>query len=260
MVRKGHKCYHRYDISDHAHRDILIIIYSPNAKFCRETTNIFRENQNKDEAHNITNTSYFLGINNHLFNISNMTAIPKDSQASSFLWGEVELSASLSAKFSDVFNDDFHMVDGLMDDFTEFFDIDTTDILGKTSSMIDDSMIDFSSKGGNDEEKKEEVRGKEKVRKVREDRSRSPAPKRRRYDTAPNPHTPPSQKSIEDLQERCKLALQQLALSMRRSEMTRSEIASFQKTCGTRAKLQGALLAHNPEAPFLWTVYGMKKP
>jgi len=246
MVRKGHKCYHRYDISDHAHRDILIIIYSPNAKFCRETTNIFRENQNKDEAHNITNTSYFLGINNHLFNISSMTAIPKDSQASSFLWGEVELSASLSAKFSDVFNDDFHMVDGLMDDFTEFFDIDTTDILGKTSSMIDDSMIDFSSKGGNDEGKKEEVRGKEEVRKVREDRSRSPAPKRRRsatlvHNTAPTPHTHPSQKILEDLQARCKLAAEQLAVSMRRSEMTRYEIASYRSSPQTRAMLQAAM-------------------
>jgi hypothetical protein len=170
-----------------------------------------------------------------------------------------DFSASLPTKFSDICNDDFLIADGLMDDFTDLFDIDA--IVGETSSTIDDSMaVACSSNIRKDEEKKEEVHKEEKVRKVREDRSRSPAPKRRRYDTAPNPHTPPSQKSIEDLQERCKLALQQLALSMRRSEMTRSEIASFQKTCGTRAKLQGALLAHNPEAPFLWTVYGMKKP
>jgi hypothetical protein len=46
---------------------------------------------------------------------------------------------------------------------------------------------------------------------------------------------------------------------MRRSEMTRSEIASYRQPSDTRAKLQGALLADNSEAPFWWSVYGMKK-
>ena len=185
-------------------------------------------------------------------------SILEDSQAP-FPLGAVELSASLSTKFSDICDDDFLIADGLMDDFTELFDIDAIGIFEETSSTIDGNMADFSSKEGKDEEKKEDVREEEKVRKVREDQSGSPTPKRRRYDTAPAPHGPPSQKSLEDLQERCKLAVQQLALSMRRSEMTRSEIASYRKPSDTRAKLQGALLADNSEAPFWWSVYGMKK-
>ena len=166
-------------------------------------------------------------------------SILNDSRPS-FLWDEVELSASLSSKFSDIINDDFLIVDGIVDDFTGLLDsIDAAKIFDETES----NMAESSSKVKVEEKK--EVREEEKVvRKVREDRSKSPISKRRRSITlegaTPSHITPPSQEILEDLQEQYKQAVAQLAVSMRRSEMTRSEIVSYRKSSETRAKLQAA--------------------
>jgi hypothetical protein len=203
--------------------------------------------------------------------ISTMSILNESQET--FFCGEVDTSTSLSAKSSDIINDNFLTVDGLMEDFTELLDIDATSIFGETASIINDSMcihivdlssnegideekeetaseeetvrrISFSSNEGKDEEKKEEVCEEEKVRKVRKDRSRSPISKRRRSithtDTTPTLHALPPKKSLEDLQEQYELAVQQFTASMRRSELTRLEIANYRQASETRAKLQAA--------------------
>jgi hypothetical protein len=167
------------------------------------------------------------------------------------MWGDVEFNASLSNEFSDVINDDFLIVDGL-DDFSGFPDIDA-------ASMFNESKLDFSSSNIDDEEDNTEDSGEDRqaediikreeadIKKVRYDRSRSPSPKRRRsiapMDISPVPvksMSPVAQESLLDLQEQYKRAVEQLAVSMRRSEMTRSEIISFRKEQETRTQLQEA--------------------
>lgn len=180
----------------------------------------------------------------------------QDSQASLSLWGDIEFNASLSAKFSDVINDDFLIVDGLNDDFSGFPDIDAS------SMFNDESKTDYSSSEIDTVEEKEktqtstevttevtteeEEQTKTAVRKVHS-RSPSPSPKRRRslapMDISPSPvksMMASSQESLDELQEKYKLAVEQLAVSMRRSEMTRTEIISYRKAQETRAQLQQA--------------------
>lgn len=178
-------------------------------------------------------------------------SIHQDSQSSLSMWGDVEFNASLSEKFSDVINDDFLIVDGL-DDFSDFPDIDA-------SAMFNESKLDFSTsnvdnydanKDDNGEDNKAEdiiKREEDEIKKVRNDRSRSPSPKRRRsiapMDISPAPvksMSPVAQESLLDLQEQYKRAVEQLAVSMRRSEMTRSEIISFRKEEASRTRLQQA--------------------
>eukprot|EP00545_Synedropsis_sp_CCMP1620_P008198 CAMPEP_0119009264 /NCGR_PEP_ID=MMETSP1176-20130426/4241_1 /TAXON_ID=265551 /ORGANISM="Synedropsis recta cf, Strain CCMP1620" /LENGTH=217 /DNA_ID=CAMNT_0006961739 /DNA_START=111 /DNA_END=764 /DNA_ORIENTATION=+ len=171
----------------------------------------------------------------------------QDSQTSVSMWADVEFNASLSAEFSDVINDDFLIVDGLHDDFSGFPDIDAASMFNN-----DESKSDFSTSKG-DEENAEVVTPEEAPSKklVREDRSRSPSPtpKRRRsadhspMDISPKPVKAISsmgQESLDDLQSQYKAAVEQLAVSMRRSEMTRAEIISYRKSQETRNRLQQA--------------------
>ena len=166
-----------------------------------------------------------------------------DDSQGSIRWSEENLNASLSASFSDAVNDDFLIVDGLMDDFHGLLDIDATSIFDE-SEHVSASFYEFSASQLHvtNEDHEDELLKKN----TREDRSRPPSPKRRRsitcsaMDMSPTPPISPSKPSLDDLQLQYKLALEQLAVSMRRSEMTRSEIVSYRKAAETKAKLEAA--------------------
>lgn len=175
----------------------------------------------------------------------NMATID-DSQGST-RWG---------GAFSDVTNDDFLLVDDeLLDDFSGLLDLDTSSVFNESKGYaLDDSMKDFSASDFDIQEPyrssfdlTKEIRESEPMKKnVREDRSRPPSPKRRRpigqsmMDVSESPPSPSSKTSLEDLQLQYQRAMEQLALSMRRTEMTRSEIVSYRKAEDTKAQLETA--------------------
>ncbi|KAI2493487.1 hypothetical protein MHU86_21068 [Fragilaria crotonensis] len=175
----------------------------------------------------------------------NMNLTTIDDSQGSIRWSEDNSNASLSASFSDVINDDYLIVDGLMDDFNGLLDIDASSIFDEPEDDAHSESIDgFSASHQHliNEYRQDELMKKN----AREDRSRPPSPKRRRsitcstMDTSPTPPISPSKPTLDDLQLQYKLALEQLALSMRRSEMTRSEIVSYRKAAETKAKLEAA--------------------
>ena len=69
-------------------------------------------------------------------------------------------------------------------------------------------------------------------------------------DASPIPSPSPS---LEDLQLQYKLAVEQLAVSMRRSEMTRAEIANIRKAAETKAKLEVAQTKQLKNADYFLT-------
>ena len=162
-------------------------------------------------------------------------------------------SAQWDKGFSNVTNGDFLMGDGFMDDFTDLLDIDAdTSSIFHASEVyaLSNSILDFSASYLDVHELNQtsfDVTESDLTKKnVREDRSRPPSPKRRRsstdsiMDVSPSHPSPHSRLSLEELQLQYQRAMEQLAVSMRRTEMTRSEIVSYRKASETKAKLEAA--------------------
>lgn len=151
-----------------------------------------------------------------------------DDQHSISPWGDLDLDAALSDKFSDIINDDFLIVDGLNvnDDLV---------VLSATAMFDEDDNVIYANKSN--EVQGTEREDKPRCKAARMDRSRSPIPKRSRPDCTRNfeatppkvtPRSSPARKvSLDELRQGSKRALDQLAVSMRRSEITRSEIIKF---------------------------------
>mmetsp|Transcript_9477 Transcript_9477/g.13640 ORF Transcript_9477/g.13640 Transcript_9477/m.13640 type:complete len:197 (-) Transcript_9477:161-751(-) len=134
-------------------------------------------------------------------------------------------TADIGRKISDAMNDDFLVMDGLNEDFDSLIQVDPYSAFDEALNMssLEDSFNLSSSTTDNF------------FSHERPACSRSPSPKRRR----PSPiqdHTD----NLEELQAQYKLAMQQLALSMRRSEMSRHEIYKQREEQEAKARLQAA--------------------
>ena len=115
---------------------------------------------------------------------------------------------------------------------------------------FDNSMVISSSKSQIDEVPDESSSA---MKRAKSERSCSPEPKRRQLTSAMEqaaessrlamimlPIEASSSVTMEDLQAQYNLSLQHLALSMRRSELTRQEISRQQKLTETQRKIQEA--------------------
>lgn len=161
------------------------------------------------------------------------------------LWGDLDISVTLSEKFSD----DFLLVDDLDDsnDDLEPYAFDASTVFDE--SNLESCSTLLSENLPTTEMDLQDHSNTDSIKKTRGDRSRSPSPKRRRsiapMVVSPSPvkscatmsMSPSSAKScasppmtsLHDLEIQYKLAIEQLTISMRRSEMTRSEIISFRR-------------------------------
>ncbi|KAI2498135.1 hypothetical protein MHU86_16387 [Fragilaria crotonensis] len=72
----------------------------------------------------------------------NMNLTTIDDSQGSIRWSEDNSNASLSASFSDVINDDYLIVDGLMDDFNGLLDIDASSIFDEPEDDAHSESID----------------------------------------------------------------------------------------------------------------------
>lgn len=179
-----------------------------------------------------------------------------DDSSTSFRWGDIDFHDPLPVEFSDVPTDDFLVADGLMDDFSELIEADEQSVLSLSAADVicEENMKCLSAIQLECKESFESLQTSDRniqhdepmTKIVRDDRSRPPSPKRPRKARSISPSpvksipSPPIQSSLEDLQLQYKIVIEKLAVSMRRSEMTRSEIVSFRQAAETRAKLEAA--------------------
>jgi hypothetical protein len=179
----------------------------------------------------------------------NSSTSSRNSKLPHDIWEESALNESSHSaldRFSVSMNDDFLVMDDLdiEDDFSGLLDI-------TSGNAFEDSMehSNIELPPTRDE--------RIAFKRVKAERSLSPPPKRRRsvdYIGTDSPMSTGSVRStlsassimmhpvpdLHDLQDQYKLALQHLALSMRRSEMTRNEIIRQRQLSETQAKIVAA--------------------
>lgn len=167
------------------------------------------------------------------------------SKPSTDLWDNLNDSvpSSIDNKFVDSITDDFLIMEGLdmEDDFSGLLDISSVDVFDDHTPL---SRMESPSE-------RDDVH----VKRIKAERSLSPSPKRRRSVDQCGMDSPMSTSSLmstrsqsfmtcvpelEIVEDQYKLALQHLALSMRRSEMTRNEIIRQRQIAETHAKLAAA--------------------
>jgi hypothetical protein len=175
-----------------------------------------------------------------------------DDSESSFPWGEIEFTCPASDNSSSAVKNEFLFTELLDDDLPLYLDLDTSEAFdnekleeSQSSLLKSISSIPFHSdmlSGLNDTSPHENFCKKT----LREDRSLSPSPKRQcSISSAPSLSVTEQlqqseDQSLLDLQHQYKKAVENLAISMRRSEITRTEIANFRKAVETKAKLEAA--------------------
>jgi hypothetical protein len=176
-----------------------------------------------------------------------------DDSECSFPWGEeIEFNGHPSGNSSFGIKNEFLFADLLDDDLPLNLDFDTSGAfehvkLEESHSSLMNNMCEISSQSeylsGIDEVYPHEDYCK---KSLREDRSLSPSPKRRcsisgsRSSSSADLSQNMEDHSLLELQNQYKRAVENLAMSMRRSELTRTEIANFRKAAETKAKLEAA--------------------
>jgi hypothetical protein len=175
----------------------------------------------------------------------NFSSSSRQSKPSNDLWDTLSESvpSSIDSKFVDSITDDFLIMEGLdmEDDFSGLLDISTVDAFDDHTPIFG---VDTLSE-----------RDVTLFKRPKVERSLSPPHKRRRSVDHSGMDSPMSISSVistrsqsimtcvpelEIVEDQYKLALQHLALSMRRSEMTRNEIIRQRQVAETHAKLAAA--------------------